>query len=815
MFLPFWVAALAVGIAASALLGPPWLLALAALAAAVGAWQVRQRRGRGIAAVALAAGALLGLCARPPPVVPLADAEPQVEEVLAGVIRGPDREDATGVRVRIWLRVGGGGRAAGAMLVLSAAAASVDVAPGDLVSFRAALRAPSGLANPGLPDARVAARAQGIDLFATLAPGESMRRLRAGSDWGPRRLAWRLRRAMGREIGARAPPAIAAFLLTVALGERAGVDDAVEDGFRAAGATHVLSVSGLHLAAVAGLVFFVIRRAAGAVPALALRVNAGRIAAAVALPVVGLYTLLSGEALATERSALMTSVALLGAVLGRRSALPTAVAAAALVLLIEAPMALFDVSFQLSFASVMALGLLSRRLAPQPASRGAAREAPIARRMVVWLGRFGAATVAAGAVTAPIVAHHFGEVTPAAPLGNLALVPLIELAILPLALGGALLGIVHPALGWLPLKLAGWGAALALQVADLFRRGAPVVLVPAPNAPETLLLVAAAAALLAALGGVERRRLGWAGAVLLALAGVSLGTRELVRRRSDEVRITFLDVGQGDAAVVEGPRNFVAVIDGGGSYDESFDTGARVVEPFLRARGIGHVDLVVLSHPHPDHLNGLMRVLARFPVGALWTSGDDGHNPRYTALLALARARAVPRPVPHQTKSGGLTLQPLGPWIGDDIGPPPGTSVNDASLVLRLTFGTRAVLFPGDLEGDGEGELVGRAAAGMAIGADVLKVPHHGSRTSSSEELLDSVRPGWAIISLGRHNRFHFPRPEVLARYRERRVRVLRTDEVGAVTVTIDRAGTMVASCARGCPEAELRGVLFTQPRSE
>jgi competence protein ComEC len=812
MLLPFWVAAFAGGIAASAVVSRLVVLVLVTGAALTAAWRLwRRRPASGVAALALGAGALLGLRERPPPPQPLTDAEPEVQQVLASVIRGPDAEDAAGTRGRLWLRLRAlDGRAAAGTLVLSVPMISAEAAPGDLISFRAAVRAPSGLANPGLPDARIVARAQGVDAFAALGTGESVRRLSAGSEVGPRRLAWRLRRAMAREIAARAPPAVAAFLLTVALGQRTDVADNVEDGFRAAGATHVLSVSGLHLAAVAGLVFFFVRRTAGALPALALRANAGRIAAAVALPVVGLYTLLSGEAVATQRSALMTGVALLGTVMGRRSSLATAVAAAALVLLVVTPLALFDVSFQLSFASVIALGMFARRL-----SAASGRPAQVWRRVAAWLSRFGAATIAAGAVTAPLVAHHFGELTPAAPLGNLALVPLIELVVLPLALGGALLGVVHRPLGWLPLKLATAAAGLALQIADLFRRWAPLVLVPSPNVLETVALVLAVAAFLGALAGVARRRLVWGGLGMLALATISLGTRELVRRGGEGLRITFLDVGQGDAAVVEGPGNFVAVIDGGGSYDETFDTGARVVEPFLRARGIGHVDLVVLSHPHPDHLTGLFRVLARFPVGALWTSGDDGRNPRYAALLALARARRVATPLPRVSENRGLALQPLGPWLGDAIGPPPGTSVNDASLVVRLAFGGRAVLFPGDVEGDGEAELVGRAAGGLPVEADVLKVPHHGSRTSSSGELLDSVRPGWAIISLGRHNRFHFPRPEVLARYRERQVHVLRTDEVGAVTLMIDRAGSLAITCARGCPAQELRGVLFTHARSE
>jgi competence protein ComEC len=796
MLLPAWVAALAAGVALSA--SCPAAVALVGLGLALGAaaWRLGRRQPpSGIAALALGAGILLGLCALPPPPEPLDPGDPPLRQVRARVLRGPEVEEGPGDRRRLWLEVCAlDGRPASGLLALTVIGQPMEVGPGDLVGFRAAPRAPVGLANPGLPDARLAARAAGIDLVAALPPGESVARLERGWALGPRRLAWRLRAAMTAAIGAQVSGDAAGFLLTVALGQRAGVGPEVEDGFRAAGATHVLSVSGLHLASVAALVFFLVRQAAAAVPGLALRVGAGRIAAAVALPAVLLYTLLTGEAVATERSALMAAVALGSTLAARPFSLATSIALSALVLLVRSPLVVLDVSFQLSFASVIALGLFARRLSPQRAPPGTSRW----RRALGWLGRFGAATLAASVATAPLVAHHFGEITPAAPLGNLALVPLVELVILPLGLGGALLGAVHPWLGVIPLAAAGGAARLALWLAGLFRGLAPVMLVRFPTWLETAALVVAGGAALRALAPGTTRRWWAVAASALVIAAGSLTARDLLRRTAEGARITFLDVGQGDAAVVEAP-GFVAVIDGGGTYDDSFDTGARVLEPFLRFRGIDRIDLVVLSHPHPDHLNGLFRLLSRFPVGALWTSGDDGRNPRYRQLLEVARQRGVPAPVPRALERGALRLRPLGPWLGASIGPPPGTSVNDASLVVQLRFAGRAVLFPGDVEADGEAELVGNAAAGLSVASDVLKVPHHGSRTSSSDELLDAVGPSLAIISLGRQNRFHFPRPEVLRRYRQRGVRVLRTDESGAIIVTIDGGGAIGTACARGC----------------
>jgi competence protein ComEC len=291
--------------------------------------------------------------------------------------------------------------------------------------------------------------------------------------------------------------------------------------------------------------------------------------------------------------------------------------------------------------------------------------------------------------------------------------------------------------------------------------------------------------------------------VALAIAAASLGARDVRRRWSSDLVVTFLDVGQGDAAVVEAPGGAVMLVDGGGARDGMFDPGARIVEPFLRARGIGRIDIVALSHPHPDHLNGLHRVLERFAVGGLWSSGDDGRNPEYHRLIRTAHRRGIATPTVTAQPLGRARVEPLGPFYGDDIGKPPGLTVNDASLVFRVGWAGRGVLFSGDLEADGEGELAGRRDAGQAVAADVLKVPHHGSRTSSSDELLDAVAPSLAVVSLGWRNQFRFPAAEVVARYAARGVRLLRTDRDGAVTVRISTAGAIDVRCERGCADAQ------------
>lgn len=676
-----------------------------------------------------------------------------------------------------------------------------DVAPGTWIRFASRLYLPRGFANPGLPDARLLARAQGLDLLAAVKSPSDLQQ------WGGhidglsrlRRLAFYLRQALAHSINHRLSEPAAGFVRTMVIGERTNVPTAIEDGFRAAGATHVLSVSGLHLAVVAALVFQALQRLLARFPSWSLRIPPKTLASALSLPAVAFYTLLTGEAVATVRSALMATVVLGAAVVNRPVSLAASIAAAAVVLLVQSPLVLLDISFQLSFASVIGLGLFARWLPLETSHRqpGLGR----LRRALMWLLGSLSASFAASLVTSPLVAHHFGEITPAAPIGNLALVPIVEMVVLPCGLVGALLALAHPWLGALPLWAAGFASQLALSLAEIFRRFAPVLLVRFPNWFETLVSVAAAAAFLQAFAGAKTQRRRWllAGVAAASLAAASLLGRDWMRRTRDDLRITFIDVGQGDAALVEGPLGFVALIDGGGRYDNAFDTGARIVEPVLRARGISKLDLVVLSHPHPDHMNGLFRIVRRFDVGALWTQGSDGGNLAYRDFIQAAQERGIAIPPPRSFSTRGLAVDVLGPWTGDVIGAPTGLDANDASLIVRFRYGGRRVLFVGDIGKDGESELLQWQSMASRLSCDVLKVPHHGSRNSSSEELLEAVSPVLGVLSAGKYNRFNLPNPLALARYAKRGIPVLRTDRDGAVSISVGKTGDASYECVRDC----------------
>ncbi|HEX8950220.1 MAG TPA: DNA internalization-related competence protein ComEC/Rec2, partial [Polyangia bacterium] len=583
------------------------------------------------------------------------------------------------------------------------------------------------------------------------------------------------------EVRARLDGDARALVESLVLGDRGDVPRALDDAFRSAGVSHVLSVSGLHLAIAAFLFYVGLRRALVCVPALAATRPVQRWAATAALPAVWAYTMLTGAQVATVRSCIV-AFAWLGAVaVRRRTTAAQALAIAALAILCASPLELFDPSFQLSFAAAAGTSFLARRWSPGGAGG----------RWWLRLGRWGlrlcAASAAAIVATAPIGAWHFAQLAPAGIVSNLVVVPLAELGVVPVGLAGCVAASAQlPGAGAL-VHVAGWLAQALGGFTVWFARVAPAWRVPAPNVVEIVAWYVA----LAVVAARGRRALRVVAACALVLVA-SAAWRVWSRASSETLTATFLDVGQGDACVVELPHGRVLVVDGGGSFDPTFDPGQQVIAPFLWRRGIRRIDLLVLSHPHPDHANGLPTLVEQFPVGELWTNGQPTEQPGTVALLAAAARRQVSVGAPRPIELGGATLRPLWPYDdGGELAVDPARGENDNSLVVAVGWRGRSLLFAGDLEAEGEAALLARA--GPPVAADVVKVPHHGSKTSSTAEFVAATHPSIAVISVGERNRWGFPNPGVTARWRDAGARVWRTDRDGGVTVTVDKRGRVAA----------------------
>jgi competence protein ComEC len=635
------------------------------------------------------------------------------------------------------------------------------LALGDRIRVAVRLSAPSGPRNPGGRDVAFHLAAQGISLRAraTLPP------VRVAP---PSALA-ALERARARfaEAAAALPPRERGVVRAIGTGDRAALDPDTADSFARSGLAHVLAVSGFHLVVVVFGLERLLRAALVRSDWLCARADPRRLAAAVAIPAAAVYALATGAAVPVLRAAIAAAAAFAGTLLDRESGALDRLALAALALLAAEPGALLDVSLQLSFAAVGGLALwagpMRRALPVVRAARGTWRA-----RLVEPHLAGACATLAASLATAPVLALHFRQVPLLGVLANVVALPVGSALTLAAALA-ALAASVAPALA-APFL---WGArplATAL-VALSDAAAAPSWGTLGVGTPGTLGAVSALAFAVAA----GRARGGPRAALAFACALSLLAPAELraaAARARGGLEVLFVSVGQGDAALLRLPDGAAVLVDGGGSADPAYDPGARDLVPLLRDLGVRRLAAVFVSHPHADHVLGLRAVAAAIPGDLLFTNGDRGDR-RARAALARFPAPVVLRPGDRWERAG-VTFECVGA-----LGPDAGT--NEASLVLRVAYGATAFLFPGDVQARGEAAAVARGG----LAADVVKVPHHGSRGSSSAAFVAAVAPRLAVVSVGRDNRHGLPHAEAVDRWRAAGALVLRTDE-GAIRLLSD-----------------------------
>jgi len=258
----------------------------------------------------------------------------------------------------------------------------------------------------------------------------------------------------------------------------------------------------------------------------------------------------------------------------------------------------------------------------------------------------------------------------------------------------------------------------------------------------------------------------------------------------DDLRITVIDVGQGSSALVEMPEGINLLIDGGGFSDNSvFDVGANVIAPLLWRKKIKTIDTLILSHPNSDHLNGLLYIAKNFNVKRVWANCDIADTIGYRKFIEIIKKKAIHMPEfkdisrTHIINDARLKLlYPADDYM--DNNKRTWSNLNNNSLVIKVEFGSKSFLFPGDIMTKAEKELV--AISGDDLKSNVLIAPHHGSKTSNSESFIDSINPEIVIFSSGWKNRYRFPHPSVVKKYKERGCRILRTDSHGAVKISTD-----------------------------
>ncbi len=554
-----------------------------------------------------------------------------------------------------------------------------------------------------------------------------------------------------RELVLRAVPTAqaAAMVNALAIGDRSYIDRATWDMFAATGTSHLVAISGLHIGIVAGLAYFMMLQLWRLVGWLTLRVPAQQGAAVAALLAATIYAALAGFAVPTQRALIMLAV-LLGAGILRRSGQPARNLAIALFMVVLwDPMAVLSIGFWLSFAAV---GVILYGITGRHGESGLFWK----WGRVQWLVTIG---------LAPLLIAAGLKVSLAAPIVNLIAVPLFSFIVVPMVLGGLLLSLFTEAIGFPLLAAAGWllqyGVDLLSQLAGVewltWVRSTPPLWVWLPALLGILILLMPR--------GLPAR---WLAIVLLS----PLLLTSPQRPQMGALWFTQLEVGDGLAIVLQ-TANHTLLYDLGPRYSDSFDAGSAVVVPFLRERGITRVDRIIVSHGDMDHQGGLQSTL-EYVQSRLLLSSEPGR---------ISGFSAAPCETPAQWSWDGVDFEILHPapghsWRG-----------NNASCVLRVANGVSSILLPGDIKRRVEARLA--ATVGERLDVDIVVIPHHGSKSSSSPGFIRRVSPIYALASTAYHSRHGFPRAEVTARWEEEGAILFTSAESGAIEFRIPATGVL------------------------
>ena len=552
------------------------------------------------------------------------------------------------------------------------------------------------------------------------------------------------------------------LMQAVLTGDKEDIPEESYDLYSKAGVVHVLCISGLHLSILALYLAFFLEKGLG---------RSRRTSAVVTIFAVFAFLLFIKASPSSYRAALMITVVLLGRVFYRLPDALNTMAIAAFLLLLYQPLYLFHAGFQLSFLTVFGIWFGIGRIE---------RKKKKEKGRFDWLKESLLVSLYASLFSYPAVAYYFSSVSLVGIFANLLIVPLSGLL-----LGFGLLSVVLGAI-FLPAGIFAAGSVYAILqffkivCTALVRLPFASVLVGCPSYLSIVLYYV----LLFFVLEYGNRKGSWkVGAVLSAALFCAAYENSLFRR---ENTIAFLDVGQGDAAVISTYDGKAYLVDGGGKFGQEFgeNVGKRVILPYLEYLGVSALDGAFLSHPDSDHMTGLLEVLETVPTKGLYLSDYAFAENEQTDLL---KEKVEKYNIPLYTIKTGdssredafLCLYPTGASVGTG-------EENQGSLVLLYSYGGAKVLFTGDITAEEERQL-----SKEDVSADVLKVAHHGSKYSSDAAFLEKVSPKAAVISCGANNIYGHPHEETLERLQKTDAEIFRTDEDGSVLVTIGKDGAI------------------------
>ncbi len=551
------------------------------------------------------------------------------------------------------------------------------------------------------------------------------------------------------------------------------MDQATTLGLQRSGLYHLIAISGAHIGIISFLILATLKL---------VRLPRRPSYAALILFLLFYALMVEGRA-SVMRATIMALTYLSGKLLWEKTHLLNTVSFSAVALLLVNPPSLFDPGFRMTYAATLSIILFYPRV-----SR-------VLSGLPLKIGELLALSLTAQLGVLPLVACFFNRVTFSSLLLNIPAIPLVGLimgsgfaflAISPVSAG--LAALLVPAIKFL-VNIFLWISHLGDAVPALSYR------IPTP---PPAVVIGYYLFLLSLLLRPRFRAQRFLGFSLFAAFMAVLVIHPFPPRSSPALRVTFLDVGQCESILVEFPGRKKMLVDGGGWPDSSFDIGEQVVSPFLWRRGIKKLDYLVLTHSHPDHLNGLVAVARNFRIAEFWEAFSPDEGPAYEELIkslsSVSRRRRIFRG--FRLREGTVTIEALHPQESELL---VRKVDNDESLVLRLTGDAVSILLAADIGRASERAILDDR---ITVRSQVLKSPHHGSRTSSSEDFLAAVDPRVVVISAGFRNSYGVPHPEILKRYEAAGVLILRTDLDGAIEITVRPPGLRVRTAAsEGAPE--------------
>ena len=684
---------------------------------------------------------------------------------------------------------------------------------GDSIRFRTRLKVPHNFQNPGGFDYAKYLRYKGVMVRGFIKDSAGIVILRENQGNIFKLHLERFRTYLKKFIMENSSSPEGEIIQAMILGDQKEIPKDVMENFNKTGTTHIIAISGFNIGIIAFLSFIVIRLIMKSSTYLLLRFNIVKVSTVFAIVPVIIYTLIAGMGISVVRAAIMAVTFMIAIVFGKDRDLYNSLVLAALIILVASPPSLFDVSFQLSFMAVWAILFITPRLAmmiPDGNHEEMSRYRVWARKIYKNIVMFIIVSLSATLGTLPLIVFYFNRMSTVVLLSNLFIVPVLGIIAIPVCTAIIIAAPLSQGLALFFLHISSFIVQISISMVDFFASfpGSSFFL----GTPTFIEISAYYLFLIVAVKLIDTwkkkegdtadsrsflcpYRLRVAAAVLVFFFVIDALYLYVKDRRNENLVVTAIDVGQGSSALLRLPGGKKILVDGGGMYDNAVDIGKYVLAPFLWHERIRHIDIVVLTHPHPDHLNGLIYILSNFNVNEVWTNGETAESDTYKDFMKIVNEKNITHRLMSERigdiRINNVTISILNPAgaiaLKNDL-PRKFDKTNNDAIVMKIAMGNVSVLLPADISEPSELRIID---AHKDIRSQVLFAPHHGGFTSSTVPFLNRVQPEIAVISCGRDNVYNDPHPDVLTRYFRRGTKVFRTDINGAINITTD--GTNVA----------------------